>query len=411
MIYRGRRSGGKAANPLAAAVARNASDAEAALESARELLVEAVQSLGLDDAPTSDALDNIESELEAASTSLGEWSELNGRVEEARLALEAQERRVEQMEGQARSAEEAETGVRDEWRRWLGQHDLDEGLTPEGVVEFTGRIETARAVLESVRRMRQRVSAIEVDIDEYGQLVQPLAERYAISLDDAGHQRVMAVADTLIESFDSVRQLVGQRDDVLARLHQQERAVSTAADEHGAASQELEGRQSGWRDWLRERGLGEDFTPDSLLEFLARADTARAHRTETRRMRDRVAAIDVDIDQFREQVAPLAQVHGITLDTADTLQLAMAADTLISRLEETRGQVTERDQVRQQEEQQRRRLNQLDRRLQSAGEDLTALSQSAGRKTPRSSDAGPHCTHSCRSWRRNETNVWVASAA
>ena len=221
VLYR-RRSPGASTNPLAAAVSRNASDAEVALERARELLVEAAEPLGLDDVPTADALDNVEAELEAASSALSAWNESNRRVDEARLALEAQERRVEQSDGQARSAVESETGVRDEWRRWLGQHGLDEGLTPEGVVELTGRIETTRAVLESLRRMRQRVSAIEVDIDEYRQLVQPLAERYGIPFEDAGHQRVMAVADTLIENLDSVRQLVVQRDDVLARLRQNE---------------------------------------------------------------------------------------------------------------------------------------------------------------------------------------------
>ena len=373
LFVRGRSSPEMTENPMAGAVARGVSDAEAALVSAGDLLVEAAQPLGLDDVPTSDSLDNVEAEVEAASRSLSAWNELNRRLEEARLANEAQERRVEQAEEQARSAAEAETGARDQWRRWLGQHGLDESLTPEGVVEFTGRIETTRAVLESVRRMRQRVSAIEVDIDEYGQLVQPLAERYGVSLGDDDHQRVMAVADLLIEGLDSVRQLVVQRDDVLVRLRQRERAVSAATGEQEAASQELEGLRTEWRTWLRERGLDEGFTPESLLEFLARADTARAHRNETRRMRDRVGAIEVDIDQFREQVAPLAQAHGITLDTADTLQLATAADTLISRLEETRTQVSERDQVRQQEERQRQRLEQMGHRIQSAGDDLAAL--------------------------------------
>ena len=378
LLMRGRSAPEMSENPMAGAVGRGVSDAERALESARELLVEAAEPLGLADVPTADALDNVEAELEAASRALSVWAESNRRVEEARIALGAQERRVEQSDGQARSAVESETGARDEWRRWLGQHGLDEGLTPEGVVELTGRIETTRAVLESLRRMRQRVSAIEVDIDEYGQLVQPLAERYGVPLDDAGHQRVMAVADTLIESFDSVRQLVVQRDDVLARLRQNEQAVSVASDEHASASQGLEDELSEWRGWLRERGLDESFAPDVLLEFLARADTARAHRNETRRMRDRVSAIEVDIDQFRDRVAPLAQVHGITLDTADTLQLATSADTLISRLEETRAQVSERDQVRQQEEQQRQRLDQMERRLGAAGEDLATLLATGG---------------------------------
>ena len=52
-----------------------------------------------------------------------------------------------------------ETAARNEWRRWLERQGLADGLAPEGVAEFTGRIETTRAVLESVRRMRQRLIA------------------------------------------------------------------------------------------------------------------------------------------------------------------------------------------------------------------------------------------------------------
>ncbi len=375
-----------AESPLLGAVARGLSEAESALLSeaesalgkARDLLVEAAQPLRLDDLPTADVLDNVESEIETASNALSALKESNRRVEEARLALEAQRRRVEQAEGQARSAVESETAARDEWRRWLERHGLDLRLTPEGVVEFTGRIETIRAVLESVRRMRQRMSAIEVDIHEYGRLVQPLAQKYGIPLDDAGYQRVMAVADTLIESFDAVRELVVQRDDVLARLQQQEQTVSTASDEHRSASREQDDCESEWRRWLRERGLDESFTPDALLEFLARANTARANRTETRRMRQRVSSIEVDIEQFREHVAPLTRNHGVTLDIADPLQLATAADTLIGRIEEVRGQVSERDQARRQREQLRQRLEQMERRLQSAREDLAAIVSTAG---------------------------------
>ena len=379
LLVRRREGSVTAESPLLGAVARGSSEAEIALGRARGLLVEAAQPLGLDDLPTADVLDNVESEIEAASSGLSAWKESSRWVEEARLAFEAHLRRVEQADGQARSAVESETAARDEWCRWLERHGLDLRLTPEGVVEFTGRIETIRAVLESVGRMRQRMSAIEVDIHEYGQLVQPLAQKYGIPLDDAGHQRVMAVADTLIESFDAVRELVVQRDNVLARLQQQEQTVSTASDEHRSASREQqEDCESEWRRWLRERGLDESFTPDALLEFLARADTARAHRTETRRMRQRVSSIEVDIEQFREHVAPLARNHGVTLDTADPLQLATAADTLIGRLEEVRGQVSERDQARRQREQLRQRLEQMERRLQSAGEDLAALVATAG---------------------------------
>ena len=134
-------------------------------------------------------LDNAEAELDAASGALTTWDEARHRVEEARLALEAQERRVEEARAQEQAAVEAEASSWEEWQQWLGQRRLDEGLTPETLVEFTGRIETARAEMRSVRQMRQRVSAIGVDIEEYHQLVRPLADRCPGSLQSRSTMR------------------------------------------------------------------------------------------------------------------------------------------------------------------------------------------------------------------------------
>ena len=47
-----------------------------------------------------------------------------------------------------------------------------------------------------------------------------------------------------------------------------------------------------------------------MTTFLPRVDMTRAALSEARRMRDRVAAIERDIDEFREQVKPLAISHG-----------------------------------------------------------------------------------------------------
>ena len=364
---------GTAASPLVGAVAQNVSDAEAAVKRAVNLLTEAAQPLSLENAPTADVLDNAEAYLEAASSALSAFRLVEGQVEEAKLALKTQERRVEEAEGQVKSAGESETRTSGQWRQWLRQQGLVETLTPETVVGFIGRIETTRAFLQNVRHMRQRVAAIEVDIAEYHKLVRHLAEKYGIPFNEDNDQRVMAVADILIESLDSVRQLVTQRDSVLDRLTQHERSVTAAAAEHRSALQDLEDRQSAWGRWLEERGLKDGFTPDALLEFLARAETAHASSTETLRMRNRVAAIEVDVDQFRGQVRPLTETYGITLDVADPLQLALAADTLISKLEEVQKLVSEREQARQLEKQQRPRVEQLEKRFESAAVELAAL--------------------------------------
>ena len=361
------------ANPLTEAIANNVKEAETAVDSAKLSLAEVAEQIGLDGVPTADSLDNTEAGLEAASKALSAWDEASSQLEETNHALGVQAKHVAAAEVQAKSAVESAYSSRQAWRQWLKQHGLDEGLNPDTVVELTGRLDTTRAVLQDIRRMRQRVAAIKVDIDEYRRLVKPLADRYGISLNEANPQRIMSVADTLVESLDSVRRLVNERDNLLARLNHQQRTVDAASDEYGGMSKDLESLRSEWRGWLRERRLNENFTPEDLLEFLARAETARGSRTETLRMRSRVAAIKKDIDDFTDRILPLAEIHGIGLNTSDHLQIASAADALISRLGEAQRQVSERKQVRYQEAQQRRRLKQLEQRLVSATSELEGL--------------------------------------
>ena len=365
-------------NPLAAVIEANVKVAEAAVDESRNLLVEAARPLKLDGEPTSDALDNAEAALDAISSALAGWNEANLRLGEAENALQAQQKRCGEATARQRSAIEAENESRREWRQWLSDHGLPEEFTPETVVEFTGRVETARVVLGEMGGMRHRVSAIQVDIDEFTELVRPLADKYSIVFEEDNQQAIMSVADTLIASFDQIRQLVIQRDDASRRLHQQEQIEAAAASEHRETEEVVKERRAEWVRWLQENGLDETFTPGQLLEFLSRAETAQTSCLETRRMRDRVDAIRVDIDEFRNKVMPLTEAHGITLDSSDVTQLAVAADALIERLVEAQAMVNRREQDRQLRDQQEQSLKRQEHRLDAVGRELAEFLKLAG---------------------------------
>ena len=378
LLFRRRSSQDVVENPLASVIEAHAKAAEVSLDESRHLLVEAACPLGLDGEPTSDALDNAEAALDAASRALSAWSDANLRLAEATSALQTQQKRFNEATARQKSALESESESRREWRQWLSKHGLPEEFTPETVVDFTGRVETTRVVLGEMGGMQHRVSAIQVDIDEYTELVRPLADKYGISFEEDNHQAIMSVADTLIASFDQVRQLVIQRDDASRRLHQQEQTEADAASEHGDAEKALNEGQAEWARWLHESGLDEAFTPGQLLEFLSRAETAHTSSLETRRMRDRVDAIQVDIDEFRNKVMPLAEAHRITLDSSDVTQLAAAADTLIERLEEAQAMVNRREQDRQLRDQQEQTLKRQEHRLSAVGRELAGFLELAG---------------------------------
>ena len=95
-------------------------------------------------------------------------------------------------------------------------------------------------------------------------------------------------------------------------------------------------------------------------------------------MGDRVAAIEHDIDEFRERVKPLAQCYSTKLDPDDHRQLAAAADELIKRLDETRTSVSNRERAKEQEEVNRQLLERQEQRLKQVALEIDALLAAGG---------------------------------
>ena len=145
-------------------------------------------------------------------------------------------------------------------------------------------------------------------------------------------------------------------------LTTQEQRVEAAVLQVQAAlkSEAKFGRQ--WKRFLIEKELPDSLIPGEVTILIANIETGLAKRGQVQQMRKRVAAIEVDIEEFRRQVQPLAENHGILLDSLDPRQVARTADALIDRLKEVQDNFSRRQQARQMKEQQEQQLQQLDKR-------------------------------------------------
>ena len=157
------------------------------------------------------------------------------------------------------------------------------------------------------------------------------------------------------------------------RQERQQQRTDAAVAEQESADAAAQETQRQWCQWLAERGLNETLPPDAISTFLARIETTRASLSEAEGMRRRVAAIDHDIEQFRQQVAPLASRHGISLNPGNHGQLASAADRLIQRLDEVQSLYSRREQAGTQAQEIRRLLENRKHRVQSAELEQTEL--------------------------------------
>ena len=294
------------ASPGNQALLNNVSKAETEESEAGQRLREAasVLALGLPDAV---ALDDVASELGASDTTLRVWESIQQRLAEAIEARQQQERRVENATHAQVAAQEGLEAARMEWRTWLIDRGLAETLTPETMVEFRGRVETARVALEGeVRTMRRRIAAIEHDIDEYRESVVPLANTFGIPIETEEPRRLASAADGLIARYDVVHESVNRR--AIAR---------NEAEIIGQQIQQLEKRLNEYQEVLAQL-LGAGGTDDPE-EFRRRAAHHAERRDLEQKRRDHLVGLQQlsgpgeQFDRFKEE---LAQASPQTLEVS-----------------------------------------------------------------------------------------------
>ena len=316
-----------AASPLS----RQVAEAESASEDSRQALLAAATPLGLAGQPDGAMLDSVEAGLEVNRTLLAAWDVANARLEESSRRERSQEQRLADAVREQEAAAASEGEAQQEWRQWLRERRLDEALTPDAMTAFLARVDAARGALAETRRMRYRVAAIERDIEEFRQRVEPLAAVHATPPAADNWGQLASVADTLISRLDQAREARFRREAALDQQDEARRLVDDREQRLGSVRQELD-------DLLALGGT------DDPEEFRRRA---RAHmerlelqrrRNELTRSLERLSGPGGRFEAFRERLAgaDLIQLNGE--DHRISEQLRVVEETR-GGLQEERGRV------------------------------------------------------------------------
>ena len=316
-----------APSPVASTLAEQAAEAERATETARQSLIDSATTLGLREQPDAAALDSVEERLNLARNALEARRAAESRLEDAIRREKSQERRLEVSVKEHEGAQENTQRAHREWRRWLQERGLDETLTPESMTAFLARVETARSSLSEARRMRDRVAAIEYDIQEFREQVEPLAQRHGLHLESDGHRQLPMVADELIRRLEETQTAFSDRErareqaeEVRQILEARERRVQAAelelagllaaggtedAEDFRRRARQHEERLESERQLDEHRrslerlsGPGERF--DGFCRSLATSDPAQLEE-ESSRLSERHAEVAANRDALREE--------------------------------------------------------------------------------------------------------------
>lgn len=372
-----KRQGRKEGSPESAILSRQTAEAKSNAEAAQQSLAKAAGPLAIDN-PTDSALDAVEASLSSSEKTLSAWKEARGRVMDAQRAFESQKAKTEETAQKAQTNAESESKAQGEWQDWLEQRGLSNALMPDTVIELIGRVKAARSSLKQIMDAEQRILDISAEIEEYLALVRQLADKYGLSADLGDHQKTKSVADKLVREFNRADKLVGQRDDIECQIQQHSPTYDKAVTGADKAAENLASVQNKWHGWLREHNIHGDFTPNSMREFIARAETAVTSLEESRRMRTRIATIERFISEFRDKVERVASAHDIQTNHEKNEQVAHVADLLIESMKNAETEVAQRSEAMVKRDGKKQRLERCEKLLRSAEESLEVLLQEGG---------------------------------
>ena len=316
-------------SPVASPLTRQIEEAEKDMERSRQMLLDAAARLDLSEQPDGAGLDSVEARLVSIGTQIGAWDAANNRLEEASRREHSQEQRLADAVKAHEDASASHQEAREEWRQWLRERQLDETLTPEGMTSFLANVDAVRGVLGETRRMRARVAAIEKDIEEFRQKVEPLAVSHAIPLAAANWGQLATAADMLISRLERARDVQSRRQAAIEQREADRRAVDDREQRLLAAQQEL-------NDFM---ALGETDDPEDFRLRAHDHDTRvelERHRNEMRRGLERLSGPRERYDDFRERLAGTDQIR-LKEESGEVAEKIQQVEERRSTLLEERG--------------------------------------------------------------------------
>lgn len=223
---------------LAASIRQQILQAEQGMSTSESELNEISGRLAIDEVSERNLIAE-EGSMDAEATNLAAWDSLSRTLREAGEIREQRKARKALSEEAVERAS-AQLGARSsEWQEWLQSRGLLESFTPETVDVLQRQVELGRSRLEDVRSWQTRIKAIEKDIQEYVETVEPLATAFDVTFDAGDYRTVAAAADRLVELLEEVQESDRNRTDAEAELDEAERDFQDRKNVLEKAEEEL----------------------------------------------------------------------------------------------------------------------------------------------------------------------------
>ena len=200
-------------------------NAEKETEVALAGLIDAGKMIGLEKQPNSDLLDIEMKQLESDQTALDRWTTARNHIQEAERKKQLQSERLESAEEELSNSDGVLETLHKEWSAWLAGHGLKNPLTPEGMATFLVQIDAVLQKSTQVKRMVNRIDDIKQDIQQFHNLVEPLALRHELCVDGEYASETGILADEILLRFEQAQNAFQQRQQAEKAVEENRRSV------------------------------------------------------------------------------------------------------------------------------------------------------------------------------------------
>ena len=164
------------------------------------------------------SLEEIEESLNLEESRLDAIDQLAKSLDEIKNRVVRREARLDDSKQDLEQSERIFGTIEDEWRTWLRERALMETFSPENVEVLRGLVDLGRTHHAKVSQMEDRIAAINTDIEQFIELVHPIASKHGFKFDRNNWVGVADTADELIELHAKVQEEARKRGDALNGL-------------------------------------------------------------------------------------------------------------------------------------------------------------------------------------------------
>ena len=266
LFFRSRSSSRSMASPSSARIQRQISEADEQLSGIRSRLQADADALGLASLDA-DVLMDADEALDGTDAKLREWQQLEAQLAQFTERVGRQTLRRNQAQQAVKDAQATLEAEEQAWQAWLQQRRLLSTFSPDSMQELRSLVDLAQNHRREVVAMEDRIAAIQEDIDEFIEMVRPLAEVHRFEVEWTDYPKVAGVADDIVGLHESVAESARTRTNAEKELVEaQSELTQRRESQQGVADEIAALLQSGQaEDVDRFRGRAQIFQERAAL--------------------------------------------------------------------------------------------------------------------------------------------------